>query len=462
MRTKWLTAIVAISLSLGACYPPTQVKLEREDCDLSLPVNQTPQSDTIDIAIHVDGTPSMEGYVQNNTSYYVKTLEALDSLFRVEPNVQYYRLGETSEPINANQFPKAQLPQFYDGTDPDFPSLENNKTEAAISPTGKNDRLSVIVTDLYQKDSDITSVSKKIKEHYLNKDKPGYAIGILAIRSEFNGDFYIENIQGTSTKAPYDTTERPPEEYRPFYVIFLGPLSKITDYFDDLHDEVPLSEDSKLVIFSPQNIVSKLSHIQAPQRTPPKGVEIKKKSLNNRYVALEVNDRQKIQLLEIDRDNNNQFELSYSVPFAHLRYQLLPDPKSIKTKIDIKEFKRFYKRFDKPENSQLQKALELKEWEVTKNQLKFITSIDPNLLEPNVYHFTVDVIVGDLKEQSWWVEWNANENSTDGSKTQNLLRFLRQLKRITMELIDEDEKENEEEKENPALIARFCYAIQKN
>ncbi|HBE21501.1 MAG TPA: hypothetical protein DEG17_09560 [Cyanobacteria bacterium UBA11149] len=454
IRFRWLILAIATFLLLVACIP----KSVNLTCDTSLPNTQPPPSDKITIAIYVDGTPSMEGYVKNTTSRYVQTIELLNSILatagkRSQPTLQYYRLGTTIQPITREQFRQAQLPKFYDGSNPNFPLQSVSQIEAAITPPDEGDKLSVIITDLYQKEADTTLLSQKIKENYLNSQRQGYAVGILASKSEFNGTIYDVGIGGD--KFPYNTEGKEPEKWHPFYVIFIGPETDIAYYFDKfakLREEEDLPKDSQLVIFS-TSIVSQLTHIEGSPQLPSQLNS--PLSLNDGNVAVEINN-EPIELLEIDKNASEEFPIEYSVPFKQLSHTLPIESNSIATKIQIQTFDTFDKEFKQSTDPQLEKAIEISEWKLSNSQnLDFTTKIkSSNFQQPGVYFFQVEALVKDLQEPSWWKDWNSSENSQDGSKTHNLLKFLGELKTITIDLMNSEG--------NKSIIGRFCYGIQKN
>ena len=121
--------------------------------------------------------------------------------------------------------------------------------------------MNVIITDLYQKDSDITKVNLEIKNNYLNSNlvDKGYAVGVMAIKSEFQGTVYTE--LSSTSQFSYNTQGKKPLQYHPFYVIFLGKYSDIDTYFTKLiKNGGELLQDSKLVIFSPRSILKETLH----------------------------------------------------------------------------------------------------------------------------------------------------------------------------------------------------------
>ncbi|MEG3845347.1 hypothetical protein QT971_05355 [Microcoleus sp. herbarium19] len=459
IKVRWLALAIAISLLLDACNIP---KKDFTCDDLPTSANsQVSQSDTINLAIHVDGSGSMLGYVANDTSRYVQTLELLDRTIALggsssKSTIEYYRTGKGSKKITRSDFRKAQKPEFYDGSNPQFPDVASGLA-TAITPSQKGEQLFVMVSDLDQDGGDVTNLNQKIKETYLNQQKKGYAVGIVAIRSEFQGKVYIAD--KTRQDFSYDTEGKKNENLRPFYVMFLGPYQDIANYFEKLKREGgQVLDGSQFMILSPNNIVSEISYLSSPEQPLPQDLK-QPSSLNDGQVAIEVNDDKKNQLLEIEKDSSQELPINYKVAFTSLSHTLPIDASSIESTFKIKVFDRFNKQFEEKSNDQsLKSFLKFSDWQIDNNNktLSFVTKISPSQVsQPGVYLFTVDVTAKNLQDPAWWKEWDFDpkrDKTDDGSKTNNLVNFLRGLKTITTELMQDD----------PPMIGHFCYAIQKN
>ncbi|NEO99240.1 MAG: hypothetical protein F6K58_11265 [Symploca sp. SIO2E9] len=466
IRVKRLLLVSVISLFLGGCIPivtdspqdtdsvqDTDTPQDNKYINCTLPEtnNQISKSDTTNIAIHIDGSGSMLGYVSSKISRYIQTLDLLDRTLSLggSQNLEYYRVGRGIEALTRPKFLKAQKQEFYSGLNPQFPNVESDIAAAITPPPEDREQLIVIVTDLYQNEADVTRINRKIQEHYLNSSKPGYAAGILAVRSEFNGKVYVQ--ESRNIEFTYNTQDRASEEFRPFYIIFIGPYSKIVSYFNEFNRTELLeeSEENQYEIFSPNQIVNKMLYINKHQgRLPEKGIK-SRNSLNNGKVRVELKYNQPIELLEIGKNIDEELEIQHNVDFANSKYSLPLDPNFIEYKINAEVYDRFYKDFKEDENA-------INVLEIDKNEANFVTKIKPReFTEPGIYYFTVDVRAKGLKESSWWRDWNWNstrDELKDGSKTDRLLSFLQGLKSITNNLVAK----------NPPVIGRFCYAIQKN
>ena len=453
--------VTIISLLLLVACKPVVVTDQDIPCDLPSLNSQSSQSDPLKIAIQVDGSGSMLGYVNNNpNSRYIQTLDLLENIFTIgkksrEENseLEYYRSGEGNQKIGRWEYRKARRGEFYTGDNPKFKNV-TSQLHQAITPPEETDKLIVLVTDLYQNNADVTLINQMIENNYLKKED--YAVGILAIRSEFQGTVYASDTK-VAKDFPYNISgSNNLDELRPFYVVFLGPYSDMTYYFDKLkRTGGELINSSKLVIFYPGNPVSEIAFLQGkPQLS--EGIN-RPFSLNNGQVAVEVSSPP-YELLEIDLKETEEKNINYSIPLSFFSNTLIVNSDYIKTNITVQSFDTFEEKFkEEAEKSSLKNVIELSDWKINNNRLDFTTKIRPDQFpEPGIYIFQVDAMAMELKEPSWWQEWDweSRKSIKDGSKTYNLSTFLQNLKNTTTDLMKDGE--------NKPIIGRFCYVIQKN
>lgn len=467
LHAKWLVIAIATSLMLNSCDGKVEVLFS---CKPPTQSQSAAQSDSLDIIVDVDGSASMLGYVSNPDSRYVQTLKLLDETLSIDggglrskTSTNYYRSGNS---VIRGEFRKAQLPVFYNDTDPKFPNIAVPIQEFITSP-GQKDTLLVIVTDLDQAEGDITILNQKIQQTYLNKNKPGYAVGIWAIKSEFRGTVYVQE-QQKIPQFPFPN-EQSAEKVRPFYVIFIGRYSDIVSYFNTLKTQGgSLIEGSQLAIFSPHNIVQEPSYLDKNlEGNPPEEQALAQDwNLANNLVKVQAKD-QNSQLWQIHSNQKGEVRIQDSVNLMPLNDTLNLDINSIDTIKNIQVFDKFSQQFKKskellPDDSSLQNVINIGQWsspESKENEgqkLSFVTTIQPDKFpESGIYIFTIDVEVKNLQEQNWWKDWSwtaERDQKNDGSKTHNLLNFLRGLKTMTTNVMAE----------NPPNIGRFCYVLQKD
>ncbi len=461
--------LVATLLLLSACQAPSNVDLT---CDVSPGItnNQSQKtnqkSSNITIAIHLDGTPSMQGFVKNFTnSNYIKTLNLLDTAAttgwsKSQSTIKYYRFGTESQQLkNREAYLQAQLPDFYSGSEVVFQESQIETAMANSSPDkGKNPNVvSIVVTDLYQKDSDMNLLLDNLKSKYLQK---GYAVGILAVKSQFNGMVYDVGIRGD--KFSYNTEGKPVEKFHPFYVIFLGSYENIAQFYSEMNRQgADFIDVTHLVIFYPQ-LIKELSTLSLEKESTkfPKGINRLKTmwvKSNNINVALKTNE-QPVELLSINsslsKDDTFKNKTSYEpLPYT-LKAKLDSSDRndSLGVDIKVKVFDPATKSFKEqaPNNQSTQQALTFNSSELVDDKNIYVnTKIDPTLLKDGTYFYTIDLVAKELIEPKWWQEWNSDGTSLDGSKTDNVLPFLRGLKNLTLEI-------------DKPVIGRLCYVVQKS
>ena len=460
---KWI--FIAITTSLLVSCNAVE---EKFICVAPSENNQSPQSDTLNISINVDGSRSMLGYVNDSNSRYVQALNILDrtlsiSDLRSNTSIKYYR---SSNPITRSDFRKAQRPLFYEGNNSQFPNI-SVPIQEFITPPGEKDTLLAIVTDLDQADGDVTILLQKIKATYLNIDKKGYAIGIWAIKSQFKGEVFVQK-PNIIERFPFPNQESS-DTNRPFYVIFVGLYQDISRYFENLANNNNLLNESELVIFSPSNIVINISYLDKDIDKELSEAQASSQEWRLKYKNVKIQAQDKnSQLWEIPSGQTERVNIEDSVDLALLDYRLPVEIDSITVKSYIEVFDKFSKKFAKSDefmedDSSLKSAMKLGQWSINNNditntqeQLSFVSTIQPDKFpEPGIYLYKFDVVAKNFQEQEWWDDWSwkaGRDRSLDGSKTHNLLNFLRGLKSITTSLM----------KENPPVIGRFCYAIKKN
>jgi hypothetical protein len=437
---RWLGLTISISLLLVSCAFP---KKEIFTCDLPTQSNSSQtELSNIKVAIHIDGSGSMLGYVSNPNSSYIETLKLVDNTFSLTSDVEYYRFGVKSK-LNRSQFQKAQKPEFYNGKTLEFPGVSSDLA-GQINSQKTLAQLLVLVTDLEQNDGDVTRVSQAIQKNYLNSNSSENAVAIVGIKSEFDGKIF-----NPSNPNIFSVYTQPNIRRRPFYLILMGSSSAISTYLAKLQQNSrDIINSNQIAIFSPQQPLKSSAYLSSSPSEIPKEVKIVK-SLNNGKVALQSGDR--IQLLKLLKKAPADLKFKDRVDLATINHTVPLDPQSIDTKINSEFFDK--KAFRSADNSSI---VELKEWQISSNKLDFVNQIGSEKFpEPGVYKFTIDVVARGLENiNSKWEDWNWNssqDKKDEGSKTRGLFTFLDGLNTISNDLMGK----------NPPLIARFCYGIQK-
>jgi len=208
---------------------------------------------TVTPIVAIDGTPSMQGFVNIPGSHYVSTLRLIDSAitaFEKSNPPSYYSFGTEIMPLAEQKSTEAQSPSFY-GRSAELQDTQIEKAIAALDNVS-GDKLAIVVTDLYHINAEIIAIIRNLRTHYLDK---GYAVGIVAVRSEFDGVVYDVGLE--NEYFPYQTNPDDPETFHPFYVIVLGTYNNVEYFFDQLKESSKSQEFNlpaeQFVIFNSQS-----------------------------------------------------------------------------------------------------------------------------------------------------------------------------------------------------------------
>lgn len=458
MKSVIYQVTLALSLTLTACTCLSWSTRLSWECNIPPTDNQTlvQPSSSITPIIQIDGTISMQGFVKIRDSEYIQTLQLLDRVAKStfsnsEP--QYYRFG--TERRKEGSFEEAKKESFYDRNFPDA------FLEKALTPLDKDssEKLSIIVTDFYRENQDIKPVIEGFK-NYLQQD---YAVGILAIKSQFNGD--VEDVFLTDQDFSY-------QGIRPFYVILLGKYKNVAYLFEQLKSRnSSLIKPENFLVFN-SKLVKKVSSFDIKQEYAELayGVERIPEIYNSSILELELKNKSFIERLLINNQAVGQ-QISYPVNYPDkkthemITYNPLPYTLPIQTRLDVEsclynqESKNFDCQTKKSSNrSQFIEIPNLKA-EPEKQTISFTTKIIESNIQNRLEKVTVNVYPSQTELPSWVKDWSFGEEDKNetkdyfGFRTYNLYQILSDLNTVTTNEIISS-KEN-------YVIGRFCFVIQR-
>lgn len=176
----------------------------------------------------------MEGFARAPESTYLHFLEDLEgSLVSAVKNiteVRYFKFGETIREVARSEFRNAETSEFYHepgifkDTNIDLifklrPIGEPGQP-ATGSAAGEIPRVTMAVTDLFQKDQDVNILVQQIKAGCLAF--PDCSVGVLAIPSAFDGMVHDARAASYRYRSSADKAT-----YRPFYLLMFGPEAQL-------------------------------------------------------------------------------------------------------------------------------------------------------------------------------------------------------------------------------------------
>ena len=399
-------------------------------------------SDGLVVRLYFDASLSMQGFVVPGSTHYTGICPYLESVVVSgwkDGKVEFFRFGEEVKPINRDTYLRVGAKDFYDEEninretfiqkiidhEDQFASNqmgESNTTEEGaevVIPTGevnerkKESRLVVIVTDLFQDKSDINLLVTQLKEKYI---KNGLEIGLFGLRSEFDGTVYDVGID--QSPIPHRSTEDS-ETFRPFYLLVLGRHADIAHYFDRLTANG--FSEAQTLIFS-RYLVDPLLSIDGASIVP------KLDNLNDDTFRSVPSRVKQFRIV----DNSKPASISGKLAYVPLRHAMSFDSDTFEVSITAKHAP----TGETEESPDAQKCLKVTST-LSKNEDGSTLTIDfkldsQALPRKAIYLYEVTLCPGIDKYRApvWCSDWDMGA-ARDGSKTLNLVNFVRDLSQVT-------------------------------
>ena len=412
-------------------------------------------SDKLVARIYFDATLSMQGFVTPDSTHYTRICPSLESVIVSgweDETVDFFRFGENVEPIDRSTYLQAGYESFYeqahifrrtyieavirheeqfvkvqmevnskpeDATETDVNDMSEATTEGIAPTETVNERkqegqLVVIVTDLFQDDSDINLLVTQLKEKYI---KNGLEIGLFGLRSEFDGTVYDIGID--QAPMPYRSNPEDPETFRPFYLLVLGRHADIAHYFDRLTaNGFP---EARTLIFS-RYLVNPLLSIDGDSIAP------KLVNLNDDTFRSVPSRVKQFRIV----DNSKPASISGKLAYVPLRYAMFFDADTFEVSIIAKHAP----TGETEESLDAQKCLKVTST-LSKNEDDSALTVDFKLDSQALprkaiylYEVTLRPGIDKYRAPEWCSGWDMGA-ARDGSKTLNLVNFVRDISQVT-------------------------------
>lgn len=224
-KQHFISSILALCLgvfNLSSCSPKHLMPAPAEATSTYPGV-----ADALKVDLYFDATLSMQGFtLPKSGSTYQQAIPLLERAV-IEGwrggEAAFFKFGNETAPLPGRAFLDAAKPQFY--SDAQY----NKKTliERVIDKA-EPDHLTVIITDLFQDNADVNQLSSKLKNKFIGA---GLAVGVLGIRSNFEGKVY--DVGPDNYSFTYQSSDKP-QTGRPFYLLAFGSHANIAHYFATL------------------------------------------------------------------------------------------------------------------------------------------------------------------------------------------------------------------------------------
>ena len=434
--------------------------------------NTTPVdiSEGLTVHIYFDATFSMQGFVNpEDPTLYKEVVSNLKSVITVggwsNEKVKFFKFGTEVDKEDDDNYRMVVTPEFYETEDisqktfihevikKDYdkrmtpkvinseealPTVEDQtapvKSETVIGDSSKDNHLTIIVTDLFQDRGNINQLVDQIKEKYIDKD---LEVGLLGFRSEFKGKVYDYDVRGDEEGILHESKKGEFETYRPFYLLVLGKYADIANYFHYLITRVEYLiergyEKAETIIFSRYLVDPLISFNKSKieQRDnlnedhDNKDYSASQKRLFQQYSVL-----QYAVLEELD-----VVELTATSEYAPTQHAMFFD--SEKLAIDVVAKYSDTEKQDKESRSAGECLQVTPQFSELKDKLTVKFRFAPECLPADesiyyLYEVTLRPKIDGYEVPEWCSKWDMNLGR-EGSKTLNLVNFVRDLSQITV------------------------------
>ena len=207
---------------------------------IQLPENyrrsETALSERVDVDVYFDATVSMKGYTTLAAGNVYRTLpDILSDIGGSMGEIKFYGFGENVTELDGREYRKFSSPEPYN----EIITAVHNVIDKADSS-----HLSIIVTDLFESDSDWTNISKKIRDKFFANH---LAVGVIGIRNSFSGEIFDVGLN--AAKFQYDSYDYP-YRFRPFYLLILGQETAVKNFMLKFKERQTLPNDTGYLLLS--------------------------------------------------------------------------------------------------------------------------------------------------------------------------------------------------------------------
>ena len=234
-----LAALVASCALLAACSTrtPSPDAFAGSDADVTGAGTQA-TGDAVAVDVYLDATTSMEGYAGQGTEYaeLLRALEASLVSKWGDADVRLFRFGSRVDSIGRDDYLSARTDAAFYRVPGVF---ERTNIDSVLARTDA-DRVSVVVTDLFQDAGDTTELVGQMKDRVFAR---GLALAVLAVESAFDGTVY------DAPDGPYRyTSGEDPASRRPVYALAVGAPAQVERLVETLDGVAGVRRDRSAVV----------------------------------------------------------------------------------------------------------------------------------------------------------------------------------------------------------------------
>ncbi len=358
----------------------------------------------VSIDIYLDATKSMEGFASPETNF-AKLLKDIDVLSRNSFGnsiVNLYKFGDKIEGIGRENFLDAYKirTKFYREK-----GLSHETRIDNVIDSVDVSKLTVVITDLFQKGQDLNDVISKIKLKCFDQ---GLDFGLISIKSQFNGMVY------DVYDSPYHLSQSNKGEikYRPVYALVFGKNYNIKKLFRLLENKSYAEEHHFLLI--------------SPLVTESFVVELKPDMKNDFQKAAVDNTRPLSDMLYRLKNKKNKDIIVVPVNIKYKQYKYIP---RFSSNLELVVYKQTRKKKSNSFNTFLSTEVKLDKLNISNDSLiqsKLVFSV-PSEKGWHSYKMYLNVPEVEGFVLPEWVDSLSSENPgqyDEEYKTMNLKNFI--------------------------------------
>lgn len=204
--------------------------------------------DKLDTDIYFDATVSMKGFTTLAAgNVYITLPDLLGDLCGSMGEVKFYSFGEQIRPLDGRSYRQFTAPEVY---------TEAITAVANVVDRADTSHLSIIITDLFESESDWSNVTQKLRDKFFANH---LAVAIIGIRNSFNGEIFDVGLN--AAKFRYNSNDNP-ERYRPFYLLIMGRDDAVKSFLRKFNERQTLPNDTGYLLLS-ENLTETVSDFRS-------------------------------------------------------------------------------------------------------------------------------------------------------------------------------------------------------
>ncbi|MBR0060590.1 MAG: hypothetical protein IJP68_03830 [Selenomonadaceae bacterium] len=190
----------------------------------------------IDTDIYFDATVSMKGFTTLAADNVYLTLpDLLGDLCGAAGDVKFYSFGEQIHELDGRSYRQFTTPEVYN---------EAITAVANVVDRAEPSHLSIIITDLFESDSDWSNVTQKLRDKFFANH---LAVAVIGIKNSFNGEIYDVGLNAAHFN--YNSWDNP-DRYRPFYLLVMGRDDVVKNFLRKFNERQALPNDTGYLMLS--------------------------------------------------------------------------------------------------------------------------------------------------------------------------------------------------------------------